>query len=225
MSEKEVRNKSSKNIQKVDSKKICEELKNILKKAKLNSFIELEQNEKETIYQKSKKLSFQEKASLLKIILTYPGTHLYDAAGLFETTIRVDDQHSRASQNRPLAYIESTDGYNSRVEVIDILESVRNDATLIGHPAILSAIHHWQKILSWEKYSKDNDIYSEEKIHQKSNYLLSGKYVKSARRNLEAIGKALLEGSKRQAVSKESSLAFKIKDLNLDVVVKTLSDS
>ena len=170
----------------------------------------------QTIYQKSKKLSLDERASLFINFPTYPGTILYDAGGLFEAKIIIDDTHSEASENRPLAFIEFSDGYNSRVEVIDILESVRNDATLIGHPVILFAIEYWQKILIWEKYSKDDDVYSENESHKLSHSVLYGKYIESARQNLEAIGKAMFEGVKRQAIPKELALTLKINDLKIE---------
>ncbi len=198
------------------SEEIIRELEVLLKKATLSSFIVTDCGDRKTIYQKSKKLSFDERAKLSIGIATNPGTILYDAAGLFEATIRIDDKHSRASKKCPLAYIEFCDGYNSRVEVIDILQSVRNDATLIGHPVIVFAIHHWQKILAWEKYSKNDGAYSDDKIKKIVNYSTSGKYIESARNNLEAIGKALLEGARRQTVPKESAFSRKIINLGVE---------
>ncbi len=41
-------------------------------------------------------------------------------------------------------------------------------------------------------------------------------YIESARKNLEAIGKALLEGARRQAIPKEKALALKIQELGFE---------
>ena len=93
---------------------------------------------------------------------------------------------------------------------------MRNDATLIGHPVILYAIHHWQQLLRWEKYSVDKSVHSENELNEWMDYEISGKYIKSARKNLEEIGKALIEGARRQAIPKEHVLSLKIKDLKLE---------
>jgi len=196
------------------SEEICEELKTILKKSQPNGFMGLDDNDLATIREKSKNLSFDERANLFVCFISAAGTILYDAGGLFKAQIKIDDKRSKASENRPLANIKFTDGYKARVEVIDILESVRNDATLIGHPAILFAINQWQNTLIWEKYNKSDDVYSE--VYKIANYVFVDQYIESARKNLEAIGKALLEGSRRQAIPKEMALALKIQDLGLE---------
>lgn len=196
------------------SEEICEELKTILKKSQPDNFMGLDGNDLATIREKSKNLSFDERASLFDCFRSAAGTILYDAGDIFEARIRIDDKRSKASENRPLAYIKFSDGYKARVEVIDILESVRNDATLIGHPAILFAIHYWQNILVWEKYTKSDDVYSES--YEAVNYVLVDQFVESARNNLEAIGKALLEGARRQAIPKETALSLKIQELGFE---------
>ena len=118
------------------SEEICEELKPILKKSKPDNCMGLDGNDLATIREKSKNFSFDERASLFVCFLSAAGSILYDAGDIFEAQINIDDKHTKASENRPLAYIKFSDGYKARVEVIDILESVRNDATLIGHLAI-----------------------------------------------------------------------------------------
>ncbi|HXH68739.1 MAG TPA: hypothetical protein VNI60_00180 [Pyrinomonadaceae bacterium] len=198
------------------SKDICEELKTILQNSKPDSSMGFSPNDLETIRQKTSKLTFDERANLFMNFLTPAGTILYDAGGLFEARIKIDDKNSKASQNRPLAYIKFTDGKKARVEVIDIFESVRSDATLIGHPVIVFAIQHWQKLLIWEKYSKQEDVYGKDKKNKAFNEFVYIPFVESARHNLEAIGKALLEGARRQSVPKEYALTLKIKELKLE---------
>jgi hypothetical protein len=216
MSKKRVNNQQIRPDEKPNSKEICSELSTILKKVAICPFMVPEGKDRETIYQGSKKLTFAERASLLINFHSYPGTVLIDAGGLLKAEIRIDDKHSKASENRPLAYIEFSDGYKSRVEIIDILESVRNDATLIGHPVILSAIEHWQNILVWEKYSKNDDVYSEGENVKEWDELFTRTFIKSARENLEAIGKAMLEAVRRQAIPKETALKLKIEDLKIE---------
>lgn len=203
------------------SEKICEELKALLKGSQFNPIVGLTANELETIRQKSKELSFAEKAELFINFSTYPGTLLYDAGSLFEAQIKIDDTNSK-NRSRPLAYIKFSDGYRASIEVIDILESVRNDATLIGHPAILFAINYWQKILIWARYIKQRDIYDEaeaadeKKKNKKLKFQLSGQFVENAQRYLDAIGAALLEGARRKSIPKESALDLQIHSLNID---------
>ena len=198
------------------SEEICEELKTILKKSQPDGFMGLDGNDLATIREKAKSLSFDERASLFINFIPVAGTILYDAGDIFEARIRIDDKHTKASENRPLAYIKFSDGYKARVEVIDILESVRTDATLIGHPAILFAIDYWQQILIWEKYIKSENIYSEAEINKTLNYGFFERYIESARANLESIGKALLEGARRQAISKEMALSLKTEEIRLE---------
>ena len=205
-------------------KKICEELKTILKNSKLDAFLGLNSKDLEIICQESRKLSFNEKADLFINFLSPAGTILYDAGGLFEARIKIDDRNFVRGRNRPLAYIKFTNGKKARVEVIDILESVRNDATLIGHPVIIFAIQHWQKILIEEKYSNLGDVYTSDKKykllnddkHPSLNDPIYNPSVENARRNLEEVGKAFLEEAKRQSIPKESALAIKIKELKLE---------
>ncbi len=109
------------------SEKICEELKALLKGSRFSPIIGLNASELETIRQKSKELSFAEKAELFINFSTSAGTLLYDAGSLFEAQIKIDDNNSK-NRSRPLAYIKFSDGYRASIEVIDILESVRNDA-------------------------------------------------------------------------------------------------
>lgn len=42
------------------------------------------------------------------------------------------------------------------MEFIDILASVRKDATLIGHPVIVFAIKHWQEIIKWQNFHRQS---------------------------------------------------------------------
>lgn len=148
-------------------------------------------------------------SSLLEEIADKPKKH-----------IEGDAKKLHKSRLRPLAYIKFTYGKKARVEVIDILESVRSDATLIGHPAIVFAIDHWQKILAWKNYSQYDDVHYRIENNKSIKNLFYDPYfdlyVERARLNLEAIGKALLEGARRQAIQKESAFVLKVQDLRLE---------
>src|SRR5688572_9000715 len=128
------------------SKEIYEELDKILQKSKPDAFMGLNRDELKTIEQKSKDLSSNERAKLLINFDTAAGAVLYDPGRFLQAQIRIEDNGSRASEVRPLAYIKFTDGSQSYVEIIDILESVRSDAMLIVHPVIIYAVNYWQEI-------------------------------------------------------------------------------
>lgn len=197
------------------SQEIINELNELLSKAKLNGLLGLDNQTHKYIQEKIKHLDINERAKISILFDRFTGTCLYDAGGIFKARIYIDDQHTELTKYRPLAYVEiSDDGYMSRVDVIDILESVRSNAITIGHPVILAAINHWQNLLIWEKYSRSDDKDSEDEIMQATNSWLTDEFLDSARANLEAIGKAMLEGSRRNAIPKEISLALKIEEIN-----------
>ncbi len=187
------------------------ELEELLGKNNIHLSINFDTNDKETIWQKSKQLSFTEKTQLLKNYWIYPGTVLFDAGEALKATVQIDDRHSKASETRPLAYIKIQKGNRTLVEVIDILESVRSDATLIGHPVIVYAIHHWQQLIKWKKINEDKSIRGDDRI----GWEISIKFIRSAEANLKAIGKALYKGATNQEVPVEFALAYQIKSLKI----------
>jgi hypothetical protein len=170
-----------------------------------------------------KSLSFHERAGLLACYLPPRGTTLSDPGGVFESRIKIIDRYPKSKNKiedeenvRPLACIVFTDLMSAQVDVIDILESVRNDATAIGHPVVTYAIYHWQKLLAWSKYSKDTSVNRKSDIGEVINNLRANRPLKSAKRNLAAIGKALQEGARRMAIPKESALELKVERLHFD---------
>lgn len=99
----------------------------------------------------------------------------------------------------PHAVVRYGDGSE---ECIDIVESVKRNATSVGHPAVLLAIHWWENIVRRELAL---------------NHSWGDKpYVELARRNLELLGKALLEGAQARGMSPEDSLALYVRTWDLD---------
>src|SRR5688572_22683136 len=81
-------------------------------------------------------IDFHKRASLLRNHLGAAGTIIEDPASLFETTIRIDDAFTDQRGDRPVAFVVTKQGPDAQVEIVDILESVRNDASSVGHPVI-----------------------------------------------------------------------------------------
>lgn len=65
---------------------------------------------------------------------------------------------------------------------IDIFESVRNNATSIGHPIILHAIRRWEQIVRWNQSKANKEV------------------REIAKRHLTNLGKAMLHGAKDRKV-------------------------
>jgi hypothetical protein len=208
---------------------VNKEIAEIIKNIRPDSFLKLNEDDLESLREKSRSLPFNEKTKLIENYLVKGGTLLFDLAGVFEVVIRIDDSTSEDREKTPLAYLEFTDGVNSIVEVIDILESVKNNATNIGHPIIVAAIQHWEQLVRWAKYSKTETVYDineEQKKDAKSakeavdaakevNYLLNIKLVEIANANLINISKAFLYGATKQQVPKETAFAKKVKNLRI----------
>jgi hypothetical protein len=208
---------SQKSTEKItEPKDNVKELKKILKKTSLTSFLLSESNDRDTIYQKSKELTFSEKTHLLTSFSTYPGNLLYDAGNVFGAKIWIDDGHSNISLHKPLAYIEHTDDYTSFIEVVDIFESLKKNASLVGHPVIVTAIQYWQKILTWESYIKEDNVYSKTDIGKELNWYYTKSRIKRAKQNLESIGRSLLKGAVSKSIPKEWAFVQKIKELKVE---------
>src|SRR3989442_7087015 len=48
---------------------------------------------------------------------------------------------------------------------IDIFESIRNNATSVGHPIILQAIRRWEQIIRWNQSKANKDVREIAKRH------------------------------------------------------------
>lgn len=95
------------------------------------------------------------------------------------------DQKKQDDAN-PSVLLTYADG---TVEHINILKSLEADATSIGHPAILMAIHHWEQMIRVNKSgrtkNRENEIY------------------KDAKRHLEKAFEAILKGACKRRLSAE----------------------
>ncbi len=197
------------------------ELKELLKGAELSSgFMGLSDDELKQLSETRKSLSLDERARLFRLWDAAAGTVLYDAGNFLKATIEIDDSSSRDRERCPHAIITLRDGLKVRTEKIDILESVRSNSALIGHPVILHAIRYWEQVVNAKRILTQDDIYhhKEDKadIYKAFADQFGGKQVRTAERNLKAIGKALWEGIQERAIPKEAALELKIGELGID---------
>lgn len=164
-----------------------------------------------------KDLQFHERARLLSnLIHTVTGTAWLDLGDVFEAVIEVDDNSSPIRGEKPYAHIYFSDGNRRRVETIDIHESVKNNPAAIGHPAIVFAIYHWQRIVYAKRVLERDDVTSRDEFGKAAKEVFGGgRELKIAENNLQAISKLLYVGAKERAIPKESALTLKIELLNL----------
>jgi hypothetical protein len=176
------------------------------------NFFHLTHEEMEKLQAARKDLSLHERARLLSnLILTATGTAWLDLGEVFEAHIEINDNSSPARWSRPYAYISFSNGYRRHVETVDILESVNSNPAAIGHPAIVFAIHHWQRVIQAKRIIERDDITSKDETWRSLTRVFSGEIeVEVAERNLAAIGKNLLKGAKNGAISKEAAFAIKL---------------
>jgi len=180
-----------------------------------NSF-HLSAAELEQLRTARKALSFHERARLFSnLFLTPAGTAWLDLGEVFEAEIEIDDSSSPQREMRPYAYICFSDGHNRRVETIDVLESVRRNAESIGHPAIVFAIHHWQRVIYAKRVIERDDVTTRDEMGKMLKDMLGGAEVKTAERCLGTISKTLVDGAKKRAISNELAFAFKIELVGL----------
>lgn len=173
------------------------------------NFFHLTFNEMEKLQAARKGLSFDERARLSdRLIMTATGTAWLDLGDVFEAEIEIDDKSSPERESRPHARISHHPHYRNRIEIIDIIESVRNNPVAIGHPAIMYAIYSWQRMIQAKRVVERDDVTSRDEFGQVAKRVFGGvREVEIAERNLEQIGKALFEGAKKRALSNQS--AFK----------------
>ncbi|HEY0375992.1 MAG TPA: hypothetical protein VGC87_03465 [Pyrinomonadaceae bacterium] len=162
-------------------------------------------------------LPLYERARLSDIFIhTAAGLAWIDLGEVFKAQIEIDDHSSPERESRPYAHISYFPGFKSRVETYDILESVRQNPVAIGHPVIAFAISHWQRVLHAKRVLERDDVTSRGEIGQTVKYVFGGvREVRVAERNLEEISKALVEGAKNKALSKEAAFAVKVELMGL----------
>lgn len=106
-----------------------------------------------------------------------------------DADIKIDDWKG-ADKNYPRATIQFNDGTE---ETIDIIKTVKDNATSIGHPAILLAIRRWEHITLY------NIALRSQGEHYKST---DEAFCNIAQTHLQNIGQALIDGAKYRAFTK-----------------------
>jgi hypothetical protein len=90
-----------------------------------------------------------------------------------------------------------------RIEIIDIIASIRQDPLSLGHPAILFAIERWVRIMQYQvsrsnlKLKRGNEPYSPSEVD----------FYDIAETHLRNVAKALLESAKEHKLSKSEMFA------------------
>ncbi len=184
-----------------------------------SNFFHLTYEEMEKLRTLRKDLTLHERARLLSnLITTATGTAWLDIGEVFNTQIEIDDNSSPERWSRPYAFISFPYGNKQHVETVDIIASVSNNPAAIGHPAIVAAIQHWQRVIRAKRVIERDDITSRDEMLKSFRRVFSGEMeVEVAERNLTAIGGQLLKGAKKGAISKEAALAIKMELLGLRI--------
>jgi hypothetical protein len=103
--------------------------------------------------------------------------------------IRIDDW-----QGMDRKWPRATIRYHDESEKnIDIIKTVRENATSIGHPLILHAIRRWERLVLYHSALSGGGQYKTSDID----------FYRIAKTHLENIGKALIEGVRNRAIAKE----------------------
>lgn len=181
------------------------------------NFFHLTYDEMEKLQAARKELSFDERAHLSnKLIMTATGTAWLDLGDVFEAEIEIDDKSSPDRESRPHARISYYPHYRNRIEIIDIIESVRNNPVAIGHPAIMYAIYSWQRMIQAKRVVERDDVTSRDELGQVAKRVFGGvREVEIAERNLEQIGRALSEGAKKRALSNPAAFGANVELLGV----------
>jgi hypothetical protein len=136
-------------------------------------------------------------AERVRLLSQYGSSHSADLSGAEVTVVDIGPK----GVSTPHAVVRYDDGSE---ECIDIIESVKRNATSVGHPAILLAIYWWENIVRRELALTVNHIQGDRL------------YVELARRNLKLLGTALLQGAQARRLSKEDSFALFVRTWDLD---------
>lgn len=182
-----------------------------------SGFFHLTNEEVEKLGKARKSLSFHERARLLQgLIRTAAGTAWLDLGEVFNANIEIDDRSSLERESRPYAHIYFSDFSKAHVETIDILESIRNNLTALGHPAIMFAIYHWQRVIYMRRVIEREDATSRDEWGRffKEEYR-GGRDVRSATNNLKAISETLYDYAEKRAIPLESAFALRMQQCGL----------
>jgi hypothetical protein len=117
-----------------------------------------------------------------------------EQGGLLEAEITIHCQEGR-DKDFPRVTIRHHDG---TWETIDIIRTIENNALSIGHPAILLAINLWEQTIRCQRVLNP----TRRRWRKTRNEKTLDESYKLAKRHLERVGKALVEGAKSRAMSK-----------------------
>lgn len=160
-----------------------------------------------------KNLSFHERARISDSYIRMQGlaNAWLDFGEVSDAIIEIDDSSSPERENRPYAYIGFSNGYWRRVETIDIFESIKANPATIGHPAIVFAIYHWQRVIYTRRVIERDEVGKREEWEQElKDEFEGGADLRIAERNLKAVSQTLYDAARDRAISKEAALALKM---------------
>jgi hypothetical protein len=181
------------------------------------NFFNLSEEERAKLDAARKKLTLSQRALLSDVFIdTAAGSAWLDIGKVSNTFIQLDDKSSKERETRPYVHIYLSDHFHRRVETIDILESVNNDPLAVGHPAIVFAIYHWQRVIYTRRVIGRRDItFNDEWRLDFMDEFRGGRDVRSAENNLKAISETLYDAAEKRAIPVESALALKMQECNL----------
>ncbi len=142
------------------------EISEILRRAsQISGFMGLGKEDLAKLAQVRRSLSFNERTRLGMFMTIAAGVLWYDAGNVLGAVLELDDQSSEEREKQPHVLIRMREGNKVKVETIDLIESIKTDASLIRHPAIVWAITHWERVIHAKQvllhgaaYSQDEDI-------------------------------------------------------------------
>jgi hypothetical protein len=173
----------------------------------------LSDEDREKLEAGKKNLSFHERARISDGYIRIEGlaNTWLDFGEVSEAIIEIDDSSAPERQSRPYAYIGFSNGYWRRVETIDIFESIKANPASIGHPAIVFAIYHWQRVIYTRRVIKRDEIGLRDGWEQAlKDEFEGGDDLRIAAMNLKAISQTLYDAAWNRAISKEAALALKM---------------
>lgn len=183
----------------------------------------LKYEEAEKLGKARKKLSLHERAQLSDgFSIVFGGLAWLDLGEMFEAEIQIDDHSSPQRESKPYAHLYFSDGYNRRVETVDIIASVEQDAQAIGHPAIVAAIRYWQEIVYSKNVHNTLDRDDDEPIMKSLRDYHSRRHIENAEKNLEALSRALIKGAHNQSLNRKEAIVVTLQGLDLDNPENTL---
>jgi len=191
-------------------------LRKKLKQATPDPYMGMSPAEVVNIREEAETLSLEERATLLSCFETPSGSVLHDVTGILADTLYIDDFSCPARRVRPLCLIERRFEGKVVVDVIDILETVRQNPVAIGHPAILAAINRWQAIIHSSKVLMYPNVYDTDRSVKKLRKQLKGDFIEYSKRNLHAVADALITGATKRAVTNKKALQLSVETLQVD---------